>query len=244
MESLALHRGASLKLAITALEVLKEKGYQNPRDHILISSGEVPYFEGFFLKKSPWTKEEVEKVKNYLAIDNRNFFEGQMFLWNPIDKDGFPVYKEIINQPVSELPKYYSSLGANLKPSTDDKPFIEHFVQIGSKPISEKLPEEFHYRNSQKWRGIIPRGDFPYWAILAESALLAFLFVALPLVFFTRSKIKHPKFKNFLVYFSSLGFAFIVIEICLMKRYVLFLGNPAYSIPDYTYCTIMFCRHW
>ena len=101
---------------------------------------------------------------------------------------------------------------------------------MGEVELAPNTPHEFVWRNSQKWRGIIPRGDFPYFAILAESALLALFFIGLPLLLKARSVVKTPGFFGFLTYFSSLGFGFIVVEICLMKKYVLFLGNPAYSI--------------
>ena len=66
--------------------------------------------------------------------------------------------------------------------------------------------------------------------ILIESALLALLFVGAPLMLWARSSFKTPGFLGIVGYFASLGFGFIVVEICLMKRYILFLGNPIYSI--------------
>ena len=225
---LALHRGAALRIAITMLEVLAERGVTNPKDHIVITSGEVPYFEGILLKKSPWTAEEVKRIDSYL--EGRPLQEGKKFHWNPLDESDQGIYGKILRTEPADLPSYYSSLGVKLSPATDNQPFLEHFLQFGKVNLGADLPREFRFRNNQKWRGIIPRGDFPYIAILIESALLATLFVGLPLMLFARKSISHPNFRGLLAYFSSLGFGFIVIEICLMKRYVLFLGNPAYSI--------------
>jgi hypothetical protein len=225
---LALHRGTTLRMAIMALEVLAERGVKDPKSHLVISSGEVPYFEGFFLKNSPWTTDELARLSSYLhgrPLQNR-----RTFLWNPLDPATNGIYSQVMNTDPKNLSQYYNSFGIRLQPPTDNKPFMEHFLRFGSAEIAPELPEEFHYRNKQKWRGIIPRGDFPYIAVLVESALLALLFVALPLLFFARRSSKNPAFFGFLGYFAALGFGFIVIEICLMKRYVLFLGNPAYSI--------------
>ena len=226
---LALHRGAALRLALTAVEVLSERGYANPAQHILISSGEVPHFDGFYLKRSPWTAPEVDRISKYL--EGRPLQGGRKFLWNPLSEEGnHALYQQILRSPVDQHPAYYKSLGVNLFPVTDDRPFIEHFLRFGRQKLSPNLPGEFRRRDQDKWRGIVPLGDFPYIAILAESAVLALLFIGVPLFVFAGSSRNHPYFSRFIAYFACLGFSFIVVEICLMKRYVLFLGNPAYSI--------------
>ncbi len=224
---LALHRGATLRVALSAIAALRERGIANPAKHILISSGEVPFFEGFFLKKSEWTPEEVAKVAQFLTRDH--YSAEQVLLFNPLEPKN-NIYSRILLASQEEQEKYYTSLGVNLFPATDDRPFIEHFLQIGKRDLPADLPEEFLKANLEKWRGVIPRGDFPYFAILAESAILALLFVALPLVLRARGSMKMKGFWGFFGYFAALGFGFIVVEICLMKRYVLFLGNPTYAI--------------
>ena len=40
---LALHRGATLRVALTAIEALRELGIENPESHIIITAGEVPF---------------------------------------------------------------------------------------------------------------------------------------------------------------------------------------------------------
>lgn len=234
---IAFHRGATLRMAIMAMEVLASRGVENPADHIVITSGEVPFFEGFFLKQSPWTQEEVSKIASYL--DGRSLQKGKKFLWNPLNPEKNSLYTRVLQTPANQLEQYYTSLGVKLFPPTDNHPFMEHFLSFGEQKLDPSLPKEFRFRNQQKWRGIIPRGDFPYVAILAESALLALLFIGVPLLTRARSSITNPNFKGLLAYFSCLGFGFIVIEICLMKRYVLFLGNPAYSIT--TVLVVLLC---
>ncbi len=225
---LALHRGATLRVALTAIEALRERGVEDAEKWIMITAGEVPFFEGFFLKNGAWTKEEEEKIHEYMKIRRR--VGGKTFLWTPFDPGRDNLYSKVLRASPAEQEGYYTSLGLNLFPATDDQPFVEHYLQFGKVELDESIPIEFRHRNDQKWRGLIPRGDFPYFAILVESAVLGLLFVGVPLFIGARKSFAVSGFASFLAYFSSLGFAFIVIEICLMKRYVLFLGNPAYSI--------------
>ena len=152
------------------------------------------------------------------------------FLWTPFDPGQDNIYSKVLSAGADKQKEYYTKLGVDLSPATDDRPFLEHFLRYGGKAVSDEAPEEFRFQNGRKWAGIIPRGDFPYTAILLESAVLALLFIGVPLFMRARSAVKAPGFFGILGYYSALGFGFIVVEICLMKRYVLFLGNPAYSI--------------
>ena len=225
---LALHRGATLRVALTAFEALREMGIEDPENYVMITAGEVPFFEGFFLKKGKWTKDEERQLHEFMKVRPR--VGGKTFLWTPFDRGRDNLYSKILSATKEEQEQYYTSLGINLFPATDNQPFIEHFLQFGKRELAPEIPIEFKHRNDEKWRGIVPRGDFPYVAILVESAVLGLLFVGVPLLLRARHSVRTAGFLPLLGYFSTLGFGFIVIEICLMKRYVLFLGNPAYSI--------------
>ena len=225
---LALHRGASVRVALTAIEALREIGVEDPASQIFITAGEVPFFEGFFLKKGKWAQEDEKHLHEYMKIRRR--VGGKTYLWTPFHPERDNFYSKMLSSSAESQRAQYQSHGINLYPATDNQPFMEHFLQFGKRDLKKALPIEFRHRDSQKWRGIIPRGDFPYVAILAESAALALLFVALPLIMRARGAVRTPGFGGILMYFSALGFGFIAVEICLMKRYVLFLGNPVYSI--------------
>jgi len=225
---LALHRGATLRVALTAIEALRERGVKNPEQQIMITAGEVPFFEGFLLKNGAWTKSEERAIHKYMSVRPRVGLK--TFLWTPFDPERDNLYSRVLSASAEEQKALYTRLGINLFPATDDRPFIEHYLQFGKRELAKDVPIEFVHRNNQKWRGIVPRGDFPYVAILVESAVLGLLFVGLPLLLRARNSIRTKGFFGYMGYFSSLGFGFIVVEICLMKRYVLFLGNPAYSI--------------
>ncbi|HQH27046.1 MAG TPA: hypothetical protein PLP17_06590, partial [Oligoflexia bacterium] len=224
----AAHRGTTLRVALTALEALRELGIQEPEKHIVITNGEFEFLQGFYMKKTPFTKEEEQGIQQFMSDVPRT--GGFTFLWTPFDPVRNTIYAKVLSSPPEEQKKYYHALGVNLSPATDDKPFLEHFVKYGKVKIHPLAPSEFFSRSKEKWNGIIPRGDFPYAVILAESALLGLLFIGVPLVLRARSAVRTQGFFGMLGYFAALGFGFIVVEICLMKRYVLFLGNPAYSI--------------
>lgn len=225
---LALHRGTTLRVALTIVDTLRDLGIEDPQNYLMIVNGEWAYFQGILLKKGRWTKEEEAAVDRY--IQGVRPYTGRTFLWNPFDPQRDNLFGRLLQASAAEVRGFYTSLGLNLEPATDDKPFMEHYLQFGAKALDPGVPEEFKTFDKQKWRGIVPRGDFPYVMILVESALLALLFVGLPLVLRARKSLRAKGFWGYAAYYSALGFGFIVVEICLMKRYVLFLGNPVYSL--------------
>lgn len=226
---IAIHRGTTLRTALTALQAMRELGIDHPEKQLIITNGEWHYFEGMFIKKGLWTEAEQGKIHAFLSSHSR--YNNTTFLWTPFDPQRQNLYSEVISSPLDMQKKYYTSLGVTLSPATDDQPFLEHTLPFGAAALDSRLPPEFAYRANRKSFGRIPEGDFPYVAILLESAVLALLFVGFPLIMWGKiSSVPRPTFLKLMTYFASLGFAFIVVEICLMKRYVLFLGSPAYSI--------------
>ncbi|HWR34772.1 MAG TPA: hypothetical protein VN622_02740 [Clostridia bacterium] len=65
--------------------------------------------------------------------------------------------------------------------------------------------------------------------IAATIAMICAIF--LPLYFFDRGGIAGNGSGSFTLYFASLGFGFMLLEVALMQKAILLLGNPMYSIP-------------
>jgi len=226
---LAFHRGATLRVALTAIQAMREMGIEHPEKHIIIANGDYEANQLFLLKKSEWGEPEIDKLHEFL-LTQRHFGE-LTFLWVPSEKHRKDIfYNNVITASPEGQRSYYQSLGLNLTPTTDDRPFIEHFLRYGEVAVPPGAPPEFVRRNQEKTSGIIPKGDFPYVVILSESAVLALLFVGIPLFMWARGSFQEKGFWGFTGFFAALGFSFIVVEICLMKRFVLFLGHPALSI--------------
>jgi hypothetical protein len=59
--------------------------------------------------------------------------------------------------------------------------------------------------------------------------LIAAVLILLPLARFSRAGLRAPNRWRFLLYFAALGFGFITIEIALLSRFTLFLGQPVYT---------------
>jgi hypothetical protein len=74
-----------------------------------------------------------------------------------------------------------------------------------------------------------PVAEITLLILLAQSILVAGLCILLPLVVLNRKGLESEGRWSWLVYFAALGLGFIMVEIALLQRFLLFLGQPIYT---------------
>ena len=74
-----------------------------------------------------------------------------------------------------------------------------------------------------------PVAEITLVVLLAQAIVIAGVLILLPLFRFSREGLEAPDRWRFLVYFAGLGLGFIMIEIALLQRFTLFLGQPVYT---------------
>src|SRR5690606_35111370 len=95
-----------------------------------------------------------------------------------------------------------------------------------------------HYLNSLG--GLTAHGTL--MILLGEVLLLGFLFVVWPL-----RRLAAAPFPNarrvragLLLYFAAIGFGFIVVEIVLSQKFILYLGHPFYALAVILFAVLLF----
>lgn len=220
------------KMVATASQAWAELGFDNFRAHVLVS--DVPKTRDdlptMLIKMSPWTAEEVAKVKGYMSgryrfpVDplnpDQSFLSDDFFAGILPDRviDAAP-YR--IEAPTDNKP-FFNSLRKNLK--TLPKYDKERHVNQG---VSDLL-------NSQKSTGYPV--DVMHLFITAGAALVfAFLFTLGPLMFAKTGREKWQGKGSFVSYFCALGLGFIVFELVFIQIFMKVIGFPLY-----TYTTVLF----
>ncbi len=210
-----LRRHGDIRVASVAMEALRLDGVEEPWRHIVILNDDT------YVKKSPWTTPEIDRI-----VD----LAGQMrlaprFLPDRVVREG-SWYERFLR---SRNPrKWYRRDVAILAPSTDDWPFINHYVSWG-RTRDPGLPRTISWYNDMKYFKVVPHGDFILLCILAEAAVLSLVFLILPMAR-AQGRELTPAALLPVAYFATLGFGFIFVEICLMQRLTLLLGHPSLSL--------------
>ena len=234
---LAIQRWGMSRLATVFRKVASLRGIKNVDQHIIITSGVAWTGRGFFFRMKPFSQAEIDRALKW-AKDY-----GFGVLYHPGMAKDANLFARILKDPNPEA--YYHYAGFNLTPPTDNRPFFDHFMMIGEK-VDLKAPqlpdglqewgqisrwEPFESLKNLLHRFPIPKGEVPVLAIAAQAIIISLLCIFLPLRLFNR-RLQGSGMRSwpFILYFSILGLAFIMIELCYIKLYILFLGYPAISM--------------
>ena len=184
---------------------------------------DVSYLTGVLYKKDGFTEQDIQLLKieaSILGLEN---------VYDPVSKqDG--IYKDLIeSNNIYETVKKYPG---NLLPATDDNPYFEHmtnFTDLNAGSIKEAF--------SQTDRAIItlvqkPVAKSTMIVLFIQVLVISGLLIFLPIWLKFRKNEEYKKIRKwpYLLYFACLGLAYIMIEICLIQNFTLFLGQPVYTM--------------
>ena len=229
-----------VKMFATVREVFEERDLENPASHLLAFSGPLaPYGhqlfnEGLLFKKSPWTKDELQMVAGRLGIGRPNEWYGHsaQIYFEPFNVPETPIADSIFSELFSEvlaapnLRTFYATHREDYIPATDDRPFFNQNIRWGA-----LRPKDFGFFRAGTYGSVIgqPVAEVMLVVMLIQSIVIAAILIMLPLSRFARQGLKISRPCTFFVYFAGLGLGFIMIEIVLIQRFLLFLGEPIYT---------------
>jgi predicted membrane-bound spermidine synthase len=222
----------SLRVVSLARTALRWRGVDDASGHIIVA-GTPPLrrdhrFASVIIGLRPFTPEEIAKARQFAAA---NGFE---VLYSPGDPRD-PVFSEFITTP--ELDRVMANYEIDVTPTTDDRPFFFNTV----------WPSEFlNLWDEQPGR----MGVHLLARLLLIVVGLVLSFIIVPLYLRRRSALANLDSRarwSTLIYFAALGSGFMLIEIALISKFILFLGHPIYALTA-VLCTILISAgigsHW
>lgn len=222
----------TLKKSVTEIT----QGKDNGKNDIIVFRRPPNEFEtgksflaGVLFKKNGFTVDDVIKIKNEAASLNLDID------YDPISKqDGY--YKQLIES--DNIDNEISNAKLSITPATDDKPFFDKNIGFANLTL-EGIKETF----SQDDKAILALKDKPVaettlLAILVQTILISFVLIFLPLRILNRKKenknknipAEKPFDRKFLIYFACLGFGYIMLQICMIQKFTLLLGQPVFTL--------------
>jgi predicted membrane-bound spermidine synthase len=166
------------------------------------------------LKKSPFTDEEVERAE---AFARRLGLE---LLYSPRTRPANDLTR-LVTAP--DPAAFWRAFPSDVSPTTDDSPFFFQTVRPASLLSKRWARGEWRRTNL---------GTLVLFGLVCITAFVVVAFILGPLLLVRRRlegtarRARLP----FLLYFAGLGAGFIVIEVVLVQKCVLFLGHPAYAL--------------
>jgi hypothetical protein len=208
----------TLRLASIVRRALERRGVAEPWRHVMIvGTGGVLPFTHTLVRNEPFTAEETARMARFAEQEG---FE----LWHRPDRPGNTLASRILSWDAAKLATFYASHPLDLEPTTDASPFFFNFYKwrtLAREAVSEPLGYD----------RTLATGQLVLVAMLAQSLVFATALILLPLRRLPRAGAGGARRRAaFLAYFAALGAGFILLEISMIQRFVLFLGYPTHSL--------------
>jgi hypothetical protein len=206
----------TLRLAALATASLMDLGVPDPRRHVMIvrkqDSSEIGQYSvaTILVSRRPFIDAEVDRIEQvskemaFLPVLTPRFAE-------------LPEFEAIATRGrYEELVRTYP---LNIEAPTDDTPFFFHMLRA-----SDLLkPTTYQGMNETNLKAVKVLG-----MSLAIVLTLSGLAIVAPLAM--RRSVRKAQSTRLMIYFAAIGLAFMMVEIGLLERLIVFLGHPIYGL--------------
>ncbi|UCD37665.1 MAG: hypothetical protein JSW54_12720, partial [Fidelibacterota bacterium] len=220
-----------LKLFALLAEALEHQGLERPGEHLAALSSWNAFTA--VLSPRPWSPPELRRIRQYAHQ------EGFDLLYLP--GDGDDRQETVYHQPAdTTLVPSLATLAAGgfkrelipspfqLHPPTDNRPFFHHFLTLRSIPMMRRLVGGTGVMLAE-WGYVL------LWVTLGLLVVGGAVLILLPLWLHARARRPHyPDRESVnrplsLAYFGAIGCGFMAVEIVLIQKLVLVLGDPVFA---------------
>ena len=190
------------------------------------------------VKNSPFNSIELQQLQEFserrafdlihapgLQADESNRFN---ILPEPVY---YQTFAELLRAP--DRDDFYASYPYHVSPPSDDHPFFGHFFKWSQ--AGQVLSEM-----GKTWQPFGGAGYFVILALLELSILVSMILILLPAAALGPANRATRPSIPYLAYFGLIGFAFMLVEIPLIQRFILFLGHPAYAVTAVLFSLLAF----
>lgn len=202
------HQLEGARLALLAARALSSAGLAAPLDHLaVVQGGQVATA---LLSAEPFPGPLLDRLD---AVAEERGFQR---LWPHAAGDVEPLIAHML----IDGPGVLARMGFHLAPPTDETPFFFQSVRALSR-VDRALLDRFSVNEEA---AVLPR-----FLILAVTILALALFFS-PFLLARRLE-RGPWFWRGSGYFLAIGLGFMLIEIPLLQKFILYLGHPSYAAP-------------
>jgi hypothetical protein len=207
----------SLRLVSLAIAALGDLGEHDPARHVLAGRAKLTGFGGqdtVIVSRKPLSSEDAAKAREAFAAAR------MITLYVP----GDPPNNEFGQLLLSKDPlEYERNYRFDITPVSDNRPFFFYMVQRrdmarflagGGRAVDAKV------------NAVVPK---LFSALIVSVVAVAVILVLPPLVLGTKLP-RERSVRSFLLYFLAIGAGYILIEVALIQKFVLFLGHPTYAL--------------
>ncbi|MFN2283170.1 MAG: hypothetical protein ACK2UQ_02020, partial [Anaerolineae bacterium] len=188
------------------------------------------------IKTVPFTPVELDAIRHFVE---ENAFDmvyapdidaGEINRFNVLEE---PEYYQTFTGLLAaeDRAAWYAAYPFDVTPPTDAHPFFGHFFKWSQvRQVWAEL--------GKTWQPFGGAGYFVLVALLLLAVVAAAVVILLPVVALRRGGGMGHRAE--LTYFGLLGLGFMLVEVPLLQRFILFLGHPAYAMTTVLFAILFF----
>ena len=235
----------SLRMFSTALSALREGGLsEKPEEHLLLIRSWRT--STLLVSRSPFSAEEIEKASAF--CDRRGFdvdyhagIREERANRYDVQKEAYS-FKGAVSLAGSDSERFLRDYLFDVSPATDDRPYFSHFFRWDKAwMLLQQLRREF-----------LPFVEIGYVLVIAtlvQAGIAGGVLILVPLLGLRRAgkgatrEVSGRAVLGTVLYFGSIGLAFMFLEMALLPKYTLLLAHPVYSTAA-VLATVLFFAGW
>jgi hypothetical protein len=209
----------SLRLISLAIHALGKLGEREPWRHVIV--GREGSVEGWgardtvLISRKPFSDADMGRARALFAA------AGMQAVYLPGSYSHNHFYDLLHSAAPAEYERNYIF---DITPVTDNRPFFFYTVQ--PRELWAFLKTASHDTADYKINKAVP---LLFGLMFISLVATALILVLPPLLLGTRLP-RHPGVAGFLLFFLFIGAGYILIEVALIQKFVLFLGHPTYAL--------------
>ncbi len=198
-----------LRLMALARVVLEQRGAKDTAACFFIArDGE---FANLIIKERPFDINEVGRLTEECQK------LGLVVVYSPYTPSEGTAFVQLAH--AGDVRKWIAQQALDMSPPTDDHPFM--FYTLRTRDLPKLLQETY----TAKIRNI---GPAMLYGLLGLVLVFVVMLILVP-AWLTRDKSERPP-RRMPVYFAALGLAYLLVEVAVMQKFILFLGHPTYAL--------------
>jgi hypothetical protein len=209
----------SLRLISLAIDALLDLGERQPWRHVIVgrfgSTAGWGALDTVLIARKPFAPDDIDRARVGMASANvQAVYVPDQRIANP--------FTQLLRSPDPEA--FERDYPFDITPVTDNRPFFFYTVQ--PRDLWEFVTNASRNTADYKINRAVPL----LFGLAAVSMIATLIILALPPLLLGARLPRQPGVPGFLLFFLCIGAGYILIEVALIQKFVLFLGHPTYAL--------------
>ena len=211
----------SLRVVSLAQAALEELGQNEPSRNVAVIRADVQKLGGWgaqdtiLVSRTPFQQGDLQRLQSAAATGHM-----QLVYWPGTDVSS-PFRTMLL---ATDLPRFFASYPFDVRPVSDDRPFFFYTVQ--PRDLWNFVLHASHATADYKVNSALP----VLFGSLGISILATLIIMCLPPLLLRDRLPRSAGSIGSLLFFLLIGAGYILIQVALIQKFVLFLGHPTYAL--------------